>query len=529
MKKPRGRNLDEIIAERRARRFGQLRTALISALVLAVLVVITRRWLESRRNPDYTRARTVVVPFDNRTGDAAFDTLGLVASDWITRILSLYAPYHEVVPTTTSLRYIRSARLSSYDLLTRAQRLGRGTGAQVVVWGSFYRTGDSLRFNIEITDARTSLMIGSVPQVAAPIDSPMRAIDKLRSGVVGAILHTETMERPIGRIVPELRPYQSFVNGLDAYSLERYGTAANSFSAASADTSMLPHQVWLADALVQDRQFARADSVLRAITRRRMTRLDNARLMRSWSRIRNDAFNVYGWTSELASLNPGDDWAAFQHALSALAVGRAREARREFSVLQPGQGTLHGRPDFYLHYAAAYHLLGNHRAELSVVRNGLKARTRTIAVRLANCRVRAALGEADNARAALDALLAGDTDTTGVVDYGYAVRDCAAELDAHGHPELAARATAFADAWTGRRPMPAIVRDTFYEKGYVRFASAARQVERGDLAYALTLLSDAYFAGLPFYEPGRVMLHADPAFRRLRNTRGFLRINQPRG
>ena len=126
MKKPRGRNLDEIIAERRARRFSRLRTTLFAALVVAVFSALLERWLEARRNPVYTTRRTVVVPLENRTGDAAFDTLGLVASDWITRVLSLYTPGHEVVPTTTSLMYVRSARLNSLDLLTRAQRLARG-------------------------------------------------------------------------------------------------------------------------------------------------------------------------------------------------------------------------------------------------------------------------------------------------------------------------------------------------------------------------------------------------------------------
>ena len=129
-----------------------------------------------------------------------------------------------------------------------------------------------------------------------------------------------------------------------------------------------------------------------------------------------------------------------------------------------------------------------------------------------------------------EALVAGDTDSTGVVSLGFALRDCAAELDAHGLPGLAERAETYAREWQSRRPLPpAVARDTTYEKGWVRYETAVQQAARGDLAGALTSLNDALFAGLPYYEPGRMMLHADPAFRRLRHTRGLLRINQPRG
>jgi hypothetical protein len=245
---------------------------------------------------------------------------------------------------------------------------------------------------------------------------------------------------------------------------------------------------------------------------------------------RNDLFNVYSAATTLADYNPADDLAAYEAGLSALAINRAREARRIFGELFPNYGALQSRPEFYLHYAAAYHILGNHSAELAVVRDGRMARPRTIAVRLATCRLRAALGKEDNARIALDQLAAGDTDTTGVMSLGYAFEDCAAELDAHGFPVLAKRAHDLANGWFRHRPRPpVIIRDTTYEKGYVRFERAREHMSRGELRDALNSINDAFYGGFPYYEQGRVMLHADTTFRRLRNTRGFLYINQPRG
>lgn len=530
MKKPRGRNLDEIIAERRARNRSRLVVALLGLLLLAGAYAVVQRVVDARRNPDFTHRRTVVVPLDNRTGDAAFDTLGLVASDWITRVLSLYSPAHEVVPTTTTLSYHRSAQLGRHDLMERAQRLGRGTQSTIVVWGSFYRTGDSLRFNVEITDLETSLMVGSIPQVAAHVSDPMPAIDKLRSGIVGAILHTESMAHPIARRVPEQRAYQSFVNGLRAHSRADFAAAAISFAAADSDTTLLPSDVWQLESLVRDRQFARADSVSALSRDRRLTRADYARFMRSYSRLRSDIRNVYHWAWDLAHRNPGDDIARYDHALAALAVHHPREARQVFAALTPHQGALQSRPDLYLHHAAAHHLLGNHRSELSVVRAGFMARHRAMPVRLANCRVRAALGDADVAQDALDLLFSPDTDTTGVLSLGDALDDCAAELEAHGLAAVARRARSHGAGWRARRTAaPPIVRDTAFEKGYIAYEQARALAAQGDMGGALNMLMEAIYRGLPYYEPGRVMLHADPAFRKLRNTRGFLRLNQPRG
>jgi tetratricopeptide (TPR) repeat protein len=530
LKKARGRNLNQVLEDRKARRRDRLRAVLLAGAGLALVAFFISRWYQERANPNFVDNRVVVVPLDNRTGDPSLDTLGLVASDWITRVLALYAPGREVVPTTTTLAYLRSAQLRRFDLLTRAQRLGRGTRAPLVVWGSFYRTQDSLRFSVEIMDLQSSLMVGSVPRISTSIDELMRGVDRLRSGVVGALLHTESVIHPIRRRVPELHAYQSFVNGLNDFMHGRYDLAAQRFQAASVrDTSFLPHQIWLVDALWRARRFQLADSASRGLKGFRVTRAEEARAMRAFARLRADLFNVYGWGFRLALQNPADDMATFELALSMLALNRPREARRVFHNMKPGHGMLHGRPDFYLHYAAAYHHLGNHRSELGVVRDGLLTRHRSLDVRLANCRARAALGDEQNALAALHAIGAADTDTSASVTVGEALDDCAAELDAHGLPRVAGRAQTLARAWHQRRPAARIARDTVYEKGYLQLERARRLAQQGDPAGALDLLRQALASDLPSYEPGRMMLHAEPAFRRLRNTRGFLRINQTRG
>ena len=108
----RGRNLNEVLAERKARRLSRLRAILLIVLAAVVAYALVHALYEQRSDPAFERLRLVVVPLENRTGDAAFDTVGLVASDWITSVLSGYAGSREVVPTTTTLAYVHSARLA---------------------------------------------------------------------------------------------------------------------------------------------------------------------------------------------------------------------------------------------------------------------------------------------------------------------------------------------------------------------------------------------------------------------------------
>jgi hypothetical protein len=532
-KRARGRNLNEVLAERRARSRSRLRAVLLAASALAIVAVLLRAWLEQRSRPAFELNRVVVVPLENRTGDPAFDKLGVVASDWITRVLSGYAPAREVVPTTTALAYQRSARLARYDLETRARELAHGTRAHIVVWGTFYQTGDTLRFNVEINDLKTSLMVGSLPQIAVPAGVVMQGIDRLRNVVVRQLLAGGWYNRPKPRPVPNRFAYEAFVSGLEHFVERRYADAANDFTlAARQDTiSYLPHQVWLLDALLEAHAFSRADSAARSLVRRRVTtRADEARAMHALARLRGNPGDMLDWSSILASRNPADDLAQYQNALDALALGRVREARRIFGELHPNQGALHGRPDVYLHHAAVYHLLRNHPQELRVVRAGLLARNRTLDVRLANCRVRAALGEPADAQAALHAIVANDTDTSSTLTIGMALDDCAAELEAHGLADVATRAQQLAHEWRTWHPQPrAIVPDPAYEQGEVEYEQARASAERGDAGAALNMLYESFLDGMPYYEAGRLMLHAEPAFRRLRRTRGFIRINEPQG
>lgn len=526
----RGRNIDLVLDERRARRRSRIITVVAAGLLVAATAYIAKAWYDQRQIGDPTEHRVVVAPFDNRTGDRSLDDLGLVTADWVTNALTTRATTQQAVPTTTAIAYFRSAGLRRYDPFNQARMLGRGTRAHIVVHGSYYRVGDELRFHIDVHDVRADTSWKSMPDVVVPADSPLAGVQGVRRTAVRQLLNTFWRGRLIELPVPDRETYAVFLRGLHAYAQRDYARAADYFMAVK-NADALQAYVYAFESLVRSRQFARADSLIPERRHHSFTYASQARFMRSLTSLRSDRHREYLWAVRLAELNPADDVARFDHALAALALNQPREARRLFSDMYPNRGALYGRPEFYLHYAAAYHLLGQHRQELNVVRDGQLARPRSIAVRLAYCRVRAAQGNEENALSALRALVYADIDTTGagisVVD---ALEDCGAELDAHGLPGLAREAAAMARVWRrGGVPAQGVAADSVYEPGEVRLQQARGEAQAGNDDQAINTLRRAFEQGLRFYQPGRVMLHADPGLARLRDTPAFRGINQPQG
>jgi hypothetical protein len=91
--------------------------------------------------------RVVISPFDNRTGNPDLDTLGPIAAARVARRLRPLRAI-EVVP---SIRFAETGQ---------------------VVSGAYYIFGDSVRFGVQITDART----GELKKYFAPPALPLTAV-----------------------------------------------------------------------------------------------------------------------------------------------------------------------------------------------------------------------------------------------------------------------------------------------------------------------------------------------------------------
>ena len=76
----------------------------------------------------------------------------------------------EVVPSAAT------GHLDAADVRALAAQTGAGT----IVWGTYYREGDSVRFQLQVIDAQRGTVRRALDVVSAPQGAPVRAADVLR-------------------------------------------------------------------------------------------------------------------------------------------------------------------------------------------------------------------------------------------------------------------------------------------------------------------------------------------------------------
>jgi serine/threonine-protein kinase len=153
---------------------------LLSASDRAMLTVLaTRDPLELRVN------RVVVAPFRNETGDPSLAALGPLVADVLTSGLASL-PGVEVVDARTAA--------ASADVVRRIPRLLRRrdatlaladeVGAGVLLDGSYYRDGDSVRVRARVLDASSGAVRRALPEVAVAPTAPADGLRRLAERTV---------------------------------------------------------------------------------------------------------------------------------------------------------------------------------------------------------------------------------------------------------------------------------------------------------------------------------------------------------
>ena len=138
--------------------------------------------------PQLDPGRMVVARLSNETGDSSLSYLGSLATDRLTASLAGTRGI-AVVTSATVLpsRLTGRLQLDSLDDPERLRLLAQETAAGTVVSGSYFRSGDEISFQAEITDANRGTLLDAVGPITYPLDRPDDAIDSLGHGLETAI------------------------------------------------------------------------------------------------------------------------------------------------------------------------------------------------------------------------------------------------------------------------------------------------------------------------------------------------------
>ncbi len=344
---------------RRLKRFRV--PAAIAAVALAVVAAgfAFVRQSETR----LVRTRVLVGRFVNRTGDKSLDPLGEMAGDYIARGLA----------ETRLLEVIDSRFAFSRD----AAKLGAGT----VVQGSYYRTGNNLHFETQIIDTRSGRLVAFTPPADGSISHRTELIENLRQHLMGSFgaLYGEGFDAWQGATLPpSYEAYQEILAGNAAvWQLDNATAVAHYKRASAMDTSYdgVRTQIALAASLQRDCRVVDSIAAMLGSRQSAFGPLDRGRLEYSIASCRGNGARAFAAAKRVITAAPRSISFSVLLAAEAIEQFRPKEALDVLDRVSPDEMQFSAaqrslRTDFL---ALAWHELGDHNAELNVIREGRRA------------------------------------------------------------------------------------------------------------------------------------------------------------
>jgi len=409
----------------------------IPAVVAVVLAALSVFALIRSRSPALATVDgpVMVAPLTNETGDTSLSVWGRMAGDWMTQGL------HEtgrvgVVPWPVALQ--ASTAIRDRGDRDPIQSLAGETGAHTLVTGTYYLSGGVIRFQAQVTDARSGTVLAALPAIDVPRDSIRAGIQQMRDRMMAvfAIRNDQRLSNLPGLIdrPPTYEAYRLFEHGLERFTALDYPPASEAFvDAWKHDTTFTIALVYAATAYLNRSQYQRADSVVKALRAgaTRLNRYHELMLRYTEAILAGDGMGALELARQAAATAPGGR-AQYNLATIALSVGRVDEALTTMREIDPDRGVLKGWSPYWFVLAQAEHLKGQFGRESKTAAEVRRRYPDSRAGWVNQVRALAAAGNL----AAVDSIVASASalppDT--YWSQGAMLVIIGEELDAHGHP-----------------------------------------------------------------------------------------------
>jgi tetratricopeptide (TPR) repeat protein/tRNA A-37 threonylcarbamoyl transferase component Bud32 len=454
--------------------FRAVRRRLVGLGALAGIALVIIALVAGLFLPDESAAgaprRVVVSVFENQTGDSALAPLGAMAADWITQGLA-QTGLVEVVGLRTTLASTQAGGPEARSATERIQALAQETGAEIVVWGAYYRQDTIIQFHTSITDAREGHLLRGLDPVAALAEDPLAAVEELRQRVMG-VLATLMDERlsswaSASSQPPSFEAYELYVEGMALFlQLNQAAAIPRFYRAAALDSTFVAPLLMAAFAHATVYQWAEADSLGQIVNmaRDRLARLDRHILDWVLANVAGDTQRSLEAIRSAAEVAPGSE-ALMLHGVSALGANRPAEALDAMERLDPERGLARGFFLYWTYVASSLHLLGRYEEELEAARRGRRQYPENPSMLLLEARALLVLGrveEVDSVFAVLASLPQHPFWIPGEVMHSGAL-----EARAHGDEEAASAILDRSLEWYRARP-PADTTTESHRYGYAR-------------------------------------------------------------
>jgi len=375
--------------------------ALGAAAVLLLFVGATVGKLIFDRGSTLDARRIIVLPFENLTSDSDLTGLGFLAADWIGQAIQQFG-VAEVVPVTFARQYAEDAEGAGSNGVARY--VANKAGAGIVVCGSIYAMGDSLRYQVEVIDAVSARTLQNF-ETTWPENHRVGAVGSLGQRVAGSLAaELDPHHANISRLIPTpptLAAWREYRQGHQLYLREEYEAAVEHHLAAYAlDTNFVRAAVAAGHAA---RNFFNKDSLAQFAEQRRdrLSRAGQLELDILRGVVAADFEMARRSARELVQMNPGG-FCHVAQAKFAIWVNRPGEALQALESYDPDLDWRYDEADTYwLTLTEALHMLGDHERELAEARKARERYPNRIDILNAEVLALSALGRQDELETSL--------------------------------------------------------------------------------------------------------------------------------
>ncbi|MEQ1690588.1 MAG: protein kinase [Gemmatimonas sp.] len=344
--------------------------SLVAVAVLCVVASIAYVSIAKLNGPAlFDSRRIAVIPCENLTNSTELAQLGRVAADYLTQeIVALDSV--TVVGGMTVVAILADTVSAERDPL---KRLAASAHAGTIITCSIARLGDSLRVDARLVDARTGTVKRVLAPGTGPVANPLAAFVSLRERLLGALVSGDLSKRLlVAGQPPKYSAYILYVEALELFMRQEKYEEANALSARAIaidstfgaafallsmgyyNRNLLDEGARVAALLESRREQLSAYDKLSADWLTALYRNDLAGTIRATqAQVRRDSshlmlYNVGLWSNLVLDGST---------ALPALKAADSAQSASGWQY-QP------------LELSKAYHLTGNHKAELSAAHGG---------------------------------------------------------------------------------------------------------------------------------------------------------------
>jgi len=324
---------------------------------VAAIAVLTRVILN--RN-DSAPPRTMVIAFDNNTGDPSLNSLGSLVADWTATEIGASG----ITPVSPTMRTLSTgprstARASSADLAMKAVT---SDGYAYAVGGAIYKSNDSIIVSPVVVSSRSKAMLASIRPVRVAPGQLERAADDVAQMVTGALAVAMNEHVSVLRTAAERAPrydaYVQYLEGLELFHDDQRNAAYQAFARArDADSTFLLPIIWQAFAVPTRRPLR--DSLTRVLESygERLSPLEHYAAGYLRADLDDDQQAALQNALRAAALAPGSNW-SYNAATKLALFNKPREALELVSKVDP-HTWVGNWPAFWRFYIATAHGAGD--------------------------------------------------------------------------------------------------------------------------------------------------------------------------